>query len=566
MRVDELHIIDNYLSLFGKKGVWISNIFSALINYSKSNRAQTVFLTNSRVTRKSLALLGADSRYYSMVLEESLRTLAFVDTCVMLNKKGVSIYFYNRIDEILGYKYEKRAQERIQQGISFPKMLDNLDDYEDDLKTLLGKNVSRKYVEGISHIPQVIKKGDIYCHEDYASELVNVVDGKRITTDSPADYRCSLYMYGRCGVFGYAVEDKYTVPSRLQQLLKSEGINNMRVVNRGLWGGDDYMIDHDFFVDSEMIKKGDIIVFYRCQFEPEVMDIIKKSGVWYKDLTEEWHANPKAKWCFFDRPGHMNQDGYEIVSELMLCDMQAKNFGLKKISEDLPSIYVGALDSYRRKNGYNTLEKKIYDYVSRIYNLHPCLKESDNNGAIVMNCNPFTYGHRYLVESSAKVCDYLIVFVVEENKSFFEYADRYNMVVEGLKDLNNVLVVPSGSFIISAYTFPEYFLKDYVKEKDFDVSNDVTIFGKYIAPMIKIKKRFVGEEPFDPVTARYNETMKRILPDYMVELVEIPRGKLNNGSVISATKVRELMKVGNYEELKNYVPDSTYRIIKEKYI
>ena len=40
-------------------------------------------------------------------------------------------------------------------------------------------------------------------------------------------------------------------------------------------------------------------------------------------------------------------------------------------------------------------------------------------GAVVMNCNPLTLGHRYLIEQALKQCDYLMIFVVQEDKSFF---------------------------------------------------------------------------------------------------------------------------------------------------
>lgn len=39
-------------------------------------------------------------------------------------------------------------------------------------------------------------------------------------------------------------------------------------------------------------------------------------------------------------------------------------------------------------------------------------------GAIVMNANPFTLGHRWLVEQAARQCDWLHLFVVKEDASF----------------------------------------------------------------------------------------------------------------------------------------------------
>ncbi len=139
------------------------------------------------------------------------------------------------------------------------------------------------------------------------------------------------------------------------------------------------------------------------------------------------------------------------------------------------------------------------------------------------------------------------------------------MVKKGTEDLGNIVVAPSGKFIISAYTFPEYFMKDYVKEKNFDVSMDVETFCKYIAPPLNIRKRFAGEEPFDPVTKNYNENMRRILPEYNMEFVEIPRYALDSERVVNATRVRELLSRKSFDELKEYVPDSTYQVLMKKY-
>ena len=55
-------------------------------------------------------------------------------------------------------------------------------------------------------------------------------------------------------------------------------------------------------------------------------------------------------------------------------------------------------------------------------------------GAAVMNCNPFTIGHRYLIETAAKECDLLYIFVLSEDKSEFSFADRLEMVKRGTAD------------------------------------------------------------------------------------------------------------------------------------
>ena len=117
-----------------------------------------------------------------------------------------------------------------------------------------------------------------------------------------------------------------------------------------------------------------------------------------------------------------------------------------------------------------------------------------------MNCNPFTYGHQYLIEYASKQMELVYVFVVEEDRSFFKFCDRYEMVQKGTKDLLNVFVVPSGKWVLSYMTMPVYFEKENKQDIKVDAQLDLEIFGRYIAPALGITKRFVGEEPYDSVT------------------------------------------------------------------
>lgn len=91
------------------------------------------------------------------------------------------------------------------------------------------------------------------------------------------------------------------------------------------------------------------------------------------------------------------------------------------------------------------------------------------------------------------------------------------------------------------------------------------IFGfcEKIAPCLNIKFRFAGDEPEDKVTNKYNLAMKKILPLNGIELVEIPRKK-QNGKYISASSVRRHLENGDLNELRQLVPESTYRIMLER--
>ena len=177
-------------------------------------------------------------------------------------------------------------------------------------------------------------------------------------------------------------------------------------------------------------------------------------------------------------------------------------------------------------------------------------------GAIVANCNPMTNGHLYLMETAAKACDTLHVFILSEDKSAFPADVRYEIVKEATAHIKNLYLHRSSEYIISSATFPTYFLKDQKKAKNINADLDLTLFGEKIAPYLGITKRFVGTEPYCAVTNAYNERMKDILPKFGIEVVEIER---KDG--ISASRVRELMAEGRMDEIKAIVPEATYRYI-----
>jgi len=182
-------------------------------------------------------------------------------------------------------------------------------------------------------------------------------------------------------------------------------------------------------------------------------------------------------------------------------------------------------------------------------------------GALVMNCNPFTKGHRYLIETAAKECLRVYVFVLSEDKSHFSAVDRLEMVRRGTEDIPNVKVLPSGPYLISSATFPTYFLKDRDGAEQVHCLLDIEIFCNYYAPRLGISRRYVGTEPLSPMTAQYNEALKANLPQRGIAVQEIPR--LEIGVPVSASAVRKALIEGDNSTLEAMLPETTYRYIKE---
>lgn len=186
--------------------------------------------------------------------------------------------------------------------------------------------------------------------------------------------------------------------------------------------------------------------------------------------------------------------------------------------------------------------------------------ESNDVGAAVLNANPFTLGHRYLIEKSSKNHQLFLVFVLETDLSVFKYQDRIKLVRQGLKDLDNIIVLPSTDYLVSDLTFPTYFLKKNSDIVQAQAEADAMIFSRYFMPIFNIKKRYLGSET-DLVTAKYNCAIQRILKDK----VEIIERKEVNEKAISASLVRSLLQEKNFEEISKLVPPTTLEFLKNEF-
>ena len=188
----------------------------------------------------------------------------------------------------------------------------------------------------------------------------------------------------------------------------------------------------------------------------------------------------------------------------------------------------------------------------------PCKEGSI--GALVMNCNPFTLGHQYLIEQASSRCDHIYVFVLSEDKSHFSAADRLEMVKLGTAHLKNVTVLPSGPYLISSATFPTYFLKDRDLATQVHCQLDIEIFTKRYAPHFGITHRFLGTEQLSPMTALYNRELLAQLPERGIRVVELPRLE-KGGAPISASAVRA--KLGDLNAIRALVPETTCQYLLE---
>ena len=207
--------------------------------------------------------------------------------------------------------------------------------------------------------------------------------------------------------------------------------------------------------------------------------------------------------------------------------------------------------------------ESIYTYQNYLKTVAVPVKTS-SIAAIVVNCNPFTNGHKFLIEKAAFENEVVYLFVVEEERSAFSFPVRWELIRKGTSHLSQVVMVRGGMYVVSGAIFPSYFLKceeiNEVMQKQAEL--DVTVFANYIVPVLKIRKRYVGTEAYCKTTEAYNNAMKSILPAHGVAVIEVERKAIGTNTdalpnYISASKVRQAIREDRLGEVLDFLPDST---------
>lgn len=256
-------------------------------------------------------------------------------------------------------------------------------------------------------------------------------------------------------------------------------------------------------------------------------------------------ANADGHQCvkLFTKP--QNQRMFESMSFRLLAEapkailMETGIGGIKRYSEEL--------ESEKEKVKSEKSNGKLHH--NNTSPQHPIMPLS---GIIIMNCNPFTLGHRYLIEQTAQQVETLYILVVREDCSMFSYDERKAIISRGVADLDNVVVCDGSEYSISATTFPTYFLKSLSDASDTQMTLDIDLYRRHIAPALGATVRFVGTEPDDPLTRRYNELMKSMLPDVR-EVARLEK----NGVAVSASRVRKAIVENHLAQAARLVPPTT---------
>lgn len=262
--------------------------------------------------------------------------------------------------------------------------------------------------------------------------------------------------------------------------------------------------------------------------------------------------------------GSLFNEMISIMMNRIFLEQYKKVFVYTKPNSSKAFEYLGFKEIERVENTLVFLEKGLETIDQYVDSLRSTYTEANKVGAIVMNANPFTLGHQYLVETASKQCDILHLFVLSEEASLFSFSERYELVKQGTAHLKNVIYHPTDAYMVSQATFPAYFLKDDAEVAFVQATLDAQIFLKYFVPTLGITHRFVGEEPCSEMTNIYNEAMKQVFRQH-IELIIIPR-KTSETEIISASLVRSYLVHNDFDSIKKLVPATTFNYLKKKYL
>jgi len=257
--------------------------------------------------------------------------------------------------------------------------------------------------------------------------------------------------------------------------------------------------------------------------------------------------------CDRQGEGLLNQ----IVSHLMEVQTQRGNTHLFLYTKPQSARFFGDLGFYEivQAEGVVFMENRRRGFSDYCAALERTRREG-TSAAIVMNANPFTLGHLHLVERAAAENNAVHLFVLSEEAGPIPFAVRRQLVHQGTAHLPGVVCHDSGPYIISAATFPSYFLRDEDAVIRAHAALDIQLFGS-IAAHLDIRCRYVGEEPASRVTGLYNAVMARDLPEKGVACRIIPRLEAE-GRPVSASTVRQAIHDGRLEDIRPLVPESTW--------
>lgn len=182
--------------------------------------------------------------------------------------------------------------------------------------------------------------------------------------------------------------------------------------------------------------------------------------------------------------------------------------------------------------------------------------EGEHIAAIVLNANPLTNGHLYLIEKALAENDHVHLFLVSEDEGPIPFAVRKDLLIRSVAGYADISLHDTGPYLISLATFPTYFFPDDIAAMADHAQLDAELFIR-IANALHISRRYIGHEPHKAVMSEYNRILQETLPKRGIDCILVPR-LTSNALPISASDVRQAIVDDDLDTLRRLTPDATF--------
>ena len=534
-------IIERWISEFEKSGVVCEQISLRDLPETQ-NGAFPVLVVDEETMRGAgiimealgNGVLNTHNVHTFRVFESTLSEHGYDDIFMKLADSGIKVYnmFYTEDESTEGRRrlfdgMRSWLQKPETRGVNPYVVPSCAQDFYGEL------NVG-DYAQKVGRLYFGLETNSIYTRmKDTSGPYLNIVNGERVTVGQPEEADRTIWFFGPCFILGGYVEDKHTIESFLQEKINRAGYS-CKVVNYGCY---ESPYQRMIRITSTPMKPGDIVV----------MHVVNRpvNGTESIDLMDILDRNEAPAGWLLNLPVHCNHKANRLFADDLF----------ERMVKD--GVLTGGLEREEKRSMLSCELAVNSLYLDLHFNdFHP--KEGEKIGFVGMHGNPFTRGHRYLIETASKQVDRLIVTIIEDELGIFSYAERFAMAVEGTRDLPNVRIVPAGPFQATRNVFQEYFVRVEPTAMRESATVDTLIFAEIIAKRLEVTYRFLGDEKHNPKMQFFNELVKEILPAYGIEAVELPRAQAD-GHAISASVARKAGEEGDRKTLLANVPESTLK-------
>lgn len=516
--------------------------FDILVNTKYKIRMTTYKMLLLQIEKEmQLDELGIEKPTYLLYDRLDKKTIVLLDRLLKHGISSFCIYNEERDETEYDQSFKKEISRRLQEGswisgIAWENTEYTKEFYDDLLRF-------EDYEKGIAQREILYADAHLGYKRNITGKYYNIKEGKRVTCNQPVEYIGTIYLVGLCVISGAYVEDQYTIASYLQKILLEKGYP-YRVENYGM--------EMRFDVENRLEEIGtystnDLVIFHSWTGEaPNVQGI---------SLEKIFEKNQISCGWVKDTYGHCNHRASQLIADALL-EMIEPSLDSKKEKEDSgKKARINFHDIMKLYVQQSYLNLVFSNFFHKIYS---------SIGTIVMIGDFFNIGHRYLIEQAKQQVDCLIIFVLEEDSFLVPFEERLKLIKEGTKDIENVMIIPSGDFICSRNNFPEIYSQIWDARVLVNAEYDANVFVDYIAEPLHITHRFAGEEPKGKIKRIYHETMRKVLPQKGISFVEVPRVTID-GEIVSTSMVHEYLQCGEYNKAFKLVPESTKQYLMKQF-